>query len=54
MTLPQARERICFDTHHFARRQLGWFRRLPKLTFLDIGDDETAERIAGRVLTAWE
>jgi len=54
MTLPQARERICFDTHHFARRQLGWFRRMPKLTFVDIGDDETAERIAERVVTVWD
>jgi len=54
LTPAQARERICFDTHHFARRQLGWFRRLPKLNFVDVAPDELPETIAPRVLRAWE
>ena len=53
ITPAEARERICFDTHHFARRQLGWFRRLPKLTFVDVAPDEPPEIIAARVLSAW-
>ncbi|MCY3021973.1 MAG: tRNA (adenosine(37)-N6)-dimethylallyltransferase MiaA [Planctomycetota bacterium] len=54
MSFEAARERICFDTHHFARRQLGWFRRLPKLAFVDVAPDEIPDRIAERVLAAWE
>lgn len=54
MEFAAARERICFDTHHFARRQIGWFRRLPKLAFIDIAGDEPAETIAQRVLEAWQ
>jgi tRNA dimethylallyltransferase len=30
-TLAQAIERLKFDTHAFARRQPGWFRRLPNI-----------------------
>ncbi len=33
-TLDQAVQRLKFDTHAFARRQAGWFRRLPVLTRL--------------------
>ena len=54
MTRLQARERICFDTHHFARRQLGWFKRLAKLSFVDVAPDDPPETIAGRVVQAWE
>ena len=53
MDLKSARDRICFDTHHFARRQLNWFRQLPKLTFIDVAEDESVESIAERVLQAW-
>jgi len=54
MTLAAARTRICFDTHHFARRQLGWFKRLPKLVFVDVAADEPPETIAERVVRAWD
>jgi len=53
MTLKNAVERICFDTHHFARRQLNWFRRIPKLVFIDIDGTETVADLAPRVLEAW-
>ena len=33
-TLEDAVTRLKFDTHAFARRQPGWFRRLPALTQL--------------------
>jgi tRNA dimethylallyltransferase len=54
MSVDAARERICFDTHHFARRQEGWFKRLPKLTFIDVAETDAPERIAERVMAAWE
>ena len=49
MTLAAAKERICFDTHHFARRQIGWFKRMPNITFIEIEEDEPAEQIADRL-----
>ena len=52
-TLEAAIERICFDTHHFARRQIHWFKKLPKTVFIDLSGDETAQAIAERVERAW-
>lgn len=54
MTLDEARERICFDTHHFARRQIQWFKKLPKTKFVAVTDDDSVEKIAERVLHSWE
>jgi len=54
MSLKDARDRVCFDTHHFARRQLNWFRRIPKLTFIDIREDQPSEEIAQRVRAVWD
>jgi len=53
MDLRAARDRVCFDTHHFARRQLNWSRRIPKLIPIDIGESDPIEAIADRVLAAW-
>ena len=53
MPLAAARERICFDTHHFARRQLGWFKRLPKIQFVSVAEGDPVEELAERVLQAW-
>jgi tRNA dimethylallyltransferase len=53
MTFAAARERICFDTHHFARRQLNWFRHLPKRTFIELDESESVENLARRVEAAW-
>ncbi|HEY3323875.1 MAG TPA: tRNA (adenosine(37)-N6)-dimethylallyltransferase MiaA [Planctomycetota bacterium] len=53
MDLAAARERVCFDTHHFARRQINWFKRLPKLTFVDITEKDSPDQIAARVEAAW-
>jgi len=49
ISLEAARERICFDTHHFARRQIQWFKKLPKTTFIPITDDDPIDVIAERV-----
>jgi tRNA dimethylallyltransferase len=53
MTLKDARDRVCFDTHHFARRQLNWFRRMPKLTFIEMRGDESVESLAAGVREIW-
>jgi tRNA dimethylallyltransferase len=53
MSLKDARDRICFDTHHFARRQIGWFKRMPSVRFIDIAEDEDVATIARRVEDAW-
>lgn len=54
MTFEAARERICFDTHHFARRQIQWFKKLPKTKFVSITNDDSVEGIAERVERAWD
>ncbi len=53
MTLDAAIERVCFDTHHFARRQIHWYKRLPNVTFVEIDGTESAEDIAARVEKVW-
>ncbi|MFH0940122.1 MAG: tRNA (adenosine(37)-N6)-dimethylallyltransferase MiaA [Planctomycetota bacterium] len=53
LTLPEARDRICFDTHHFARRQLNWFKHLPKIVFVEVAENEDLMQIAERVIDAW-
>ncbi|HLX59677.1 MAG TPA: tRNA (adenosine(37)-N6)-dimethylallyltransferase MiaA [Planctomycetota bacterium] len=54
LTLNAAIDRICFDTHHFARRQLHWFKRLPKTRFIELSGSEAPAEIAPRVEQAWE
>jgi tRNA dimethylallyltransferase len=54
LSLAQARERICFETHHFARRQLSWFRRFPGVTWVEAAPGESAESLANRVAHVWE
>lgn len=53
MELPDAIQRVKFDTHHFARHQLKWYRKLPKLTFIDVGADEAVPIVAQRVKDVW-
>jgi len=53
LTAQEARERIGFDTHHFARRQLNWFKHLPKITFIEVAEGDSVESVAERVLEAW-
>lgn len=52
LTLDEARQRIKFETHHFARRQLSWFRRFSEVAWIQIGEDEDAVSIADRVEAA--
>ena len=54
LTLDEARARIQFDTHHFARRQLSWFRRFADVTWIEIGAEEGVQAIADRVETAFK
>ena len=41
-TLEQAREETVRATKRFARRQDSWFRRDPRIIWLDAGDDKRA------------
>lgn len=53
MDLPAAVERICFDTHHFARHQLTWYRKFTDVQWVPVQPDESAAAIADRVNAAW-
>jgi len=46
----EAVRRLQRDTRHFAKRQLTWFRSDPALHWLTIGEEESVEQIAQRVL----
>ena len=37
------------DTRHFAKRQMTWFRREPRIAWLMIGDSESSGQTAGRI-----
>ena len=53
MSLKDARDRICFDTHHFARRQIGWFKRMPSVRYIEIAEADDVATIARRVRETW-
>lgn len=53
-TLEDACERIQFDTHHFARRQLSWYRRFPAVSWVDVQGGEDPAAVADRVEAAFE
>ena len=46
----EAVRRLQRDTRHFAKRQLTWFRSDPAVHWFMIGEEESVERIAQRVL----
>ena len=45
-TAEQAREETARATRRFARRQESWFRRDPRITWLESGRDLTARAVA--------
>ena len=49
-TLEQAREETVRATKRFARRQESWFRRDPRITWLDAGTGEGEGELPGRAL----
>lgn len=54
MTLKDARDRICWDTHHFARRQLNWFKRMPSIRHIAIAEGDDIATMARKVRDVWE
>ena len=48
-TLDEAVQRLKFNTHAFARRQAGWFRRLPNITQLPADAPNLLERARAAV-----
>jgi len=54
LTLDEARQRIQFDTHHFARKQLLWFRKFAGVKWVEVKQDEEPDRLALRVAETLE
>jgi len=48
-TLDEARDRLAAATRHFARRQMTWWRRDPRIRWLEIAPDEPAAAVGGRI-----
>jgi tRNA dimethylallyltransferase len=42
------------DTRHFAKRQLTWFKKESHVTWVSIGEHETADQVAARILRVVE
>jgi tRNA dimethylallyltransferase len=49
LTLAEARERTIFATRRFARRQDGWFRKDPRITWIRFDDPELVEKASAVV-----
>lgn len=49
LTLDQARERTMFATRRFARRQDGWFRKDPRITWLRYDDPDLVEHALSKI-----
>jgi tRNA dimethylallyltransferase len=50
-TLTDAVDSIKRNTRHFAKRQITWFRRDPKITWIDITEGDDVDKIADEVIT---
>lgn len=50
MSLADCIASVKIATRHLAKRQLTWFRREPSLAWLEVGENETVEESAARVL----
>lgn len=48
----QAREQTIAGTRRFARKQLGWWRRDPRITWLESGDQQNAARVSAQLLSS--
>ena len=46
----EAVRRLQRDTRHFAKRQMTWFRSDPNVHWLSLGEHESADEVADRVL----
>jgi len=53
-TLEEAVERIKINSRRLGKHQRTWMRRMPGLRRVEVGHDESVERIAERVLEAWD
>jgi len=50
-SLAEAKEEMKMNTRRLAKRQMTWFRKEKRLTWLDIGEGESAPEVAQRILT---
>jgi tRNA dimethylallyltransferase len=49
-SLPETIELVKIRTRQFAKRQATWFRRQARVKWVNVGSDETAEVVAGRII----
>ena len=52
-TLPEAVEAIRRETRHFAKRQITWFKRDPRIRWFDVTKYEGSEQLAEAICAAW-
>lgn len=48
-SLEQAKEVMKMNSRHYVKRQLTWFRKDKRLTWIDVGQDESGEPVAKRI-----
>jgi len=53
LTMRDTLEKIATRTRQLAKRQETWFRHQAAVHWIDIADDDPAERVAERVLASW-
>ena len=46
----EAVRRLKRDTRHFAKRQMTWFHKEPDIVWINVGEEESAERVVDRML----
>ena len=54
LSLEEAVEQIKINTRRLAKHQRTWMRRMPDVRFVEIGEQDTVESVAGRVTMAWQ
>ena len=50
--LPETIELVKIRTRQYAKRQMTWFRRHAYVNWINVGPDESAEAVVGRILSA--
>lgn len=53
MSLEEAIEQIKINTRRLGKHQRTWMRRMPGVTYVEVGGEDNAETVADRVVAAW-
>jgi tRNA dimethylallyltransferase len=49
-SLEEAKEAMKMNSRHYVKRQLTWFRKDKRLSWITVGPDESAGQVANRIL----